>query len=333
MVAVAAPLKGRRILDLGAFCAQRPHALAVSMCARLCAGYGAEVVRPLPPGGEPFAADAPLLPGGASALDRFLNAGKRGGDATGRFDAAIGDRAALADYAAAVPIKARISVFGPDEDDPPMTELGLAALAGLLGIVGEPMPASPSRLAGHQVAYSTGLAACTALLAALKAGGEEEVDVSLLDVTAWLNWKVAAGVIVTGKAPTRQANRVTWFTIPCADGAMALVYQEKDWPPLRDLIGDPRLASDPRFATHPSRTANRAAFMEILGPWFAARTRAEITAAMQARRVPLGPVKWPAELLQDAQYRARDFIGPDGMPALPVGWDGQRLTLGIANVA
>ncbi|MFC7544490.1 CoA transferase [Siccirubricoccus deserti] len=43
--------------------------------------------------------------------------------------------------------------------------------------------------------------------------------------------------------------------------------------------------------------------------------------------MPLGPVKWPVELLDDAQYRARGFLAPDGMPALPVGWDGQRLTL------
>lgn len=321
-----APLAGRRVLDLGAFCAQRPHALAVSMAARICAGYGAEVIRPLPPGGEPFAADAPLLPDGASALDRFLNAGKHNGDASGDFDAAIGDRAALAAHAAHVPVQARISVFGPGEADPPMTELGLAALSGLLGIVGEAMPAPPSRLAGHQVSYAAGLAACTALLAALHGGGEEVVDISLLDVAAWLNWKVAAGVIVMGNAPVRTANRVTWFTLPCADGHMALVYQEKDWPPLRDVIGDPRL-HDPRFATNPKRGENRAALLEIIGPWFAARTRAEITAAAQARRVPIGPVRWPAELLQDAQYRARDFLGADGMPALPVGWDGQRLKL------
>jgi crotonobetainyl-CoA:carnitine CoA-transferase CaiB-like acyl-CoA transferase len=330
---VPAPLAGRRILDLGAFCAQRPHALAASVCARLCAGYGAEVVRPLPPAGEPFARDEPLLPDGASALDRFVNAGKRGGAATGRFDAAIGDRGALADHAAAVRITARISVFGPGEEDPPLTELGLAALAGLLNIVGEPAPAPPARLAGHQVAYSTGLAACTALLAALHAGGEETVDVSLLDVTAWLNWKVAAGVLVTGKAPVREAGRVAWFTVPAKDGHMALVYQEKDWPGFCAVVGDPRLKEDPRFATGPLRTANRAALLEVIGPWFAARSRAEITAAMQARRVPVGPVKWPAELLEDAQYRARDFLGPDGMPALPVAWDGQRLKLEGADAA
>ncbi|MBX9749236.1 MAG: CoA transferase [Roseococcus sp.] len=329
----AAPLAGRRILDLGALCAQRPHALAAAMAARLCAGYGAEVVRPLPASGEPLAGDAPLLPDGTSALDRFLNAGKRSGAASGAFEAAIGDRAALAAHAAHIPVQIRISVFGPEAEDPPMTELGLAALSGLLGIVGEAMPAPPSRLAGHQVSYATGLAACTGLLAALRGGGPETVDVSLLDVTAWLNWKVAAGVIVMGSAPERRADRVTWFTLPCADGHMALVYQEKDWPPLRDLIGDARLRDDPRFATNATRGANRAALMEILGPWFAARTRAEITTAAQAKRVPLGPVKHPAELLEDPQYAARGFLGGDGTPALPVGWDGRRLNLAVAQAA
>ena len=327
-----APLAGRRILDLGALCAQRPHALAASMAARLCAGYGAEVVRPLPPGGEPFGADAPRLPDGTSALHRFLNAGKVAGAATGRFDAVIGDRAALDASRASAPVLVRFALFGPADDDPPVTELGVAALSGLLGIVGEAMPAPPSRLAGHQVAYAAGLAACTGLLAALHGGGAEEVDVSLLDVCAWLNWKVAAGVLVTGKAPERQDERVTWFTVPCADGHVALVYQEKDWPPLRDLIGDPRL-DDARFRTNATRAANRAALLDIAGPWFAARSRAEITAAVQARRVPVGPVLWPAELLDDRQYRARDFLGPDGMPSLPVSWDGQRLPLRAAAAA
>jgi crotonobetainyl-CoA:carnitine CoA-transferase CaiB-like acyl-CoA transferase len=296
------------------------------MAARLCAGYGAEVIRPLPPSGEPLAADAPLLPDGRSALDRFLNAGKVTGPVDGRFDAAIGDRAVLAAFAASAPVKVRLALFSPDDEDPPVTELGVAALSGLLGIVGEAMPAPPSRLAGHQVAYAAGLAACTGLLAALHGGGEEEVDVSLLDVCAWLNWKVAAGVLVMGAAPERRDARVTWYTVPCADGHVALVYQEKDWPPLRDLIGDRRL-DDPRFSTNASRGANRAALLDIIGPWFAARGRAEVVAATQARRVPIGPVLWPAELLEDAQYHARGFLGPDGMPGLPVVWDGQRLPL------
>jgi crotonobetainyl-CoA:carnitine CoA-transferase CaiB-like acyl-CoA transferase len=321
-VTVPAPLAGWRVLDLGALCAQRPHAIAASMAAKLCVAYGADVVRPLPVGGEPFATMPPLLPGGGSALDRFLNAGKRLGPAVGRYDAAIGDAAALARHAADVSIKARISVFGPGED-PAMTELGLLALSGLLDIVGEAAPAPPARLAGHQVAYAAGLAACTGLIAALRVGGDEIVDVSLFDVCVWLNWKTVAEVLVIGGAPVRGAT-ATWFTVPATDGHVALVYQDKDWPPLCALIGDRRLL-DKRFATGPARGADRAALQDIVGPWFAARTRAEITVAAQARRIPIGPVKWPAELLTDAQYRARGFLAPDGMPALPLGWDGKRL--------
>ncbi len=320
-----APLKGRRVLDLGALCAQRPHGLAAAMAAKLCAAYGAEVVRPLPPGGEPLAGHQPLLPDGSSALDRFLNTGKRNGPAEGRFDVAIGDDATL--RSADAMVKVRISVFGLRDgavQDPPMSELGLLALSGLLGIVGE-AEGPPARLAGHQAAYASGLAATTALLAALRGGGEELIDISLFDVTTWLNWKVAAGTIVSGTAPRRGGDRVDWFTMPAKDGHIALVYQEKDWPPLRDLVGDPRL-HDERFATRPGRRIHRPALKEILGPWFLARTRAEITAAAQARRVPIGPVVWPTELLDDAQHKARGFIAPDGMPALPVGWDGRRVS-------
>jgi crotonobetainyl-CoA:carnitine CoA-transferase CaiB-like acyl-CoA transferase len=130
----------------------------------------------------------------------------------------------------------------------------------------------------------------------------------------------------------RGSAKATWFTVPARDGHVALVYQDKDWPPLRDLIGDPRLLEEP-FLTGPGRGGNRAALLAVIGPWFAARTRAEITAAAQARRVPIGPVRWPAELLKDAQYRARDFLAPDGTPSLPVGWDGARLVREVPDAA
>jgi crotonobetainyl-CoA:carnitine CoA-transferase CaiB-like acyl-CoA transferase len=329
--AVVAPLAGRRVLDLGALCAQRPHALAASMAARLCAAYGAEVARPVPGSGEPFARLPPLLPDGGSALDRFLNAGKRRGPAaTGAFDAAIGDSAALDAHAAAVPVRVRLSVFGPGED-PPMSELGLLALSGLLDIVGE-SDGPPARLAGHQPAYAAGLAACTGLLAALRGGGEEVVEVSLFDVTAWLNWKSPASVMVLGAAPSRSGLPKDWHTLPVRDGHVALVYQDKDWPALCDLIGDPRLRRE-EFLTIAGRRRHQAELMAVLRPWFAARSRAEITAAAQARRIPIGPVLAPAELLADAQHRARGFLGPGGIPHLPLRWDGARASAEASDAA
>jgi hypothetical protein len=319
---VAAPLLGKRILDLGAICERRPHALAISMAAKLCASYGAQVVRPLPPGGEPLAEAAPRLPDGRSALDIFLNAGKSAGESTGRFDAVIGDTTALANFRAKAEVQVRISVFGAGED-PPISELSLAALAGLLDIVGD-ANGPPTRLAGHQLAYAAGLAACTGLLAALHGGGQDIVDISLFDVAAWLNWKAAAGVLVFGTILRRGNARNHWGIVEAQDGHIALVYQEKDWPALRDMVGDAQL-TEPRFATSAGRAEHRAALMAILRPWFAARTRADITQLAQQRRIPIGPVLWPKELLTDAQYTARGFLLPDGTPRLPVIWDGQRI--------
>lgn len=316
---MTSPLAGVIILDLGAFCAQRPHALAVSMAAKLCAGFGATVVRPVPETGEPFAAMPPLLPAGGSALDRFLNAEKQAGGMAGPFTAAIGDGPALAAHAAGIAIGARVSVFGPGED-PPMSELGLMALSGLLDLVGQGSGV-PTRLPGHQTAYAAGLAACTGLMAALRAGGTETVEVSLFDVAAWLNWKVAARVTLLGE--TGAAGPSDWFTIPARDGHVALVYQDKDWPALCAMVGDPRLTGTD-FATAGGRRAHRARLVTILGPWFAARSRAEIAAMAEARRLPIGPVRTPLELLADRQNRARGFLAADGTPLMPLRSDGQR---------
>ena len=294
------PLAGKRILDLSAQCAQQPHALAAAMAGKLCALYGAEVVRP----------DGPMIDP-TQPLGRFLDTGKH---PTGEgFDAAIGDA-----NVAGAPILLRFSVFGPGQD-PAMSELGLLALSGLLGIVGE-SHRPPAALAGHQPAYAAGLAGCTALLAALHAGGPETVDISLFDVTCWLNWKVAAAMMVMGEVPTRGGSRADWFTLPATDGHIALVYMEKDYPALRDMLA----IEDPRFETRAGRLTHRAELETLIRPWFATRTREAITREAQSRRIPIGPVRTPAELLTDPQYAARGFVGPGGMPAMPFRANGVR---------
>ncbi len=270
------------------------------MAGKLCALYGAEVVRP----------EGPMIDA-ATALGRFLDTGKQ--PAGNGFDAAIGDGSV-----AGADVLLRFSVFGPGQD-PEMSELGLLALSGLLGIVGE-SHRPPAALAGHQVAYAAGLAGCTALLAALHAGGPETIDISLFDVTCWLNWKVAAAMMVMGEVPTRGGSRADWFTLPAADGHIALVYMEKDYPQLRDMLA----IDDTRFETRAGRLTHRAEFEALIRPWFAARTRDAITREAQSRRIPIGPVRAPAELLADPQYTARGFIGAGGMPAMPFRADGVR---------
>ncbi len=77
-------------------------------------------------------------------------------------------------------------------------------------------------------------------------------------------------------------------------------------------------------STSPSST-------QIIAPWFADKTRAEIQKTAQAKGVPFGPIFTPAELLQTEQYVARGFlakmthpdIGKLLIPQLPVQWNGR----------
>lgn len=326
---MTAPFTGRRVLDLSAFAAQRPHAIAIAMAGKLAAAFGAEVVRPVPATGDPLAGLAPFLPDGSSALAGFLLAG-RGGDAGAGFDAAIGDAPSLAGVEAK--LRVRVSVFGPG-DDPPMSELGLLALSGILAAV-QPRRQAPHRLAGHQAAYAAGLAAYAALAAGLRIGMRDTADISLFDTACWLNWKTAATVVLLGSeaAAKDKEQRRGWHTMPARDGHVALVYMAKDWPAVCEMVGDPRL-KEPRFATQRDRGENIEALDAVLAPWFAARSRQEITAAAQARRIPIGPVRSPAELLSDRQNVARGFLDAEGQPRLPLRWDGAELPWGAKEPA
>ncbi|MGH2609447.1 MAG: CoA transferase, partial [Tepidiformaceae bacterium] len=68
------PLAGLRVLELGAF-------VSAPYCGKLFAGYGAEVIKVEPPGGDPSRAHGPFKDGvpdpETSALFLYLNTGKR----------------------------------------------------------------------------------------------------------------------------------------------------------------------------------------------------------------------------------------------------------------
>jgi len=321
---MTAPYSGKHILDLSAFAAQRPHALATAMACKLLAAMGASVFRPIPASGDPFATLAPMLPDGRSAVARFLLTDRIALEAEYHrrkipFDAAIGDYETVS--ASHALLRVRFSVFGPG-DDPAMSELGLMALSGILDATPS-KEGEPHRLGGHQPAYVAGLAAFTATAAGLRTSRHDFVDISIFDVACWLNWKAAATVVLFGReaAIRDKAQRGGWHTMRAMDGHIALVYMNKDWPALRDLIGDARLW-DSRFASQNSRGENMDELNRIMAPWFATKTRAEITSIAQARRIPIGPVLTSQELLSDRQHSARKFLMQNGEPRTPLLWDG-----------
>ena len=201
-------------------------------------------------------------------------------------------------------------------------------------MVGEP-ERKPLKLAGHQASYAAGLTAFTGLAAALAArdAGQRapHVRVSLAEVMQWVNWKAASGAAASGTSPGREGKRSEFQIVPCRDGHVAVVYTVTQWPATRALIGDTRL-EDPKFATRAGRRKHIAELYDIITPWFADKTRAEIQKTAQAKGVPVRPdlLAGRAARRPSSMSRARFLaemkhpaLGRLLMPQLPVQWNGR----------
>jgi crotonobetainyl-CoA:carnitine CoA-transferase CaiB-like acyl-CoA transferase len=327
--------------------------LAVSLAGKIAADLGATVLKIEPPGGDPVRRAPPMLgaTGSESALFQFLNTSKRSlvlDLATQEGRAALSKLldtahavlfeepasiAALARAGRATPIEVAAFPLEMEAGRRAVSEFTILALGGLLHMVGEP-ERKPLRLGGHQASYAAGLTAFTGLATALAARDAgrpaPSVRVSLTEVMQWVNWKAASGAEATGESPGREGKQSEFQIVPCRDGHVAVVYTVTQWPATRTLIGDPRL-DDPKFATRAGRRRNIAGLYEIILPWFADKTRAEIQQQAQSKGVPFGPVFSPAELLATEQYVARGFLadvahptlGRLRLPQLPVQWNGR----------
>jgi crotonobetainyl-CoA:carnitine CoA-transferase CaiB-like acyl-CoA transferase len=331
------PLQGLRIAELYSPAAWVGVRLAGALAGRMLADFGALVSVVQPPPGDVLRRLPPFTAAGGSAAFAFLSAGKQviepgaeweGQDGliidAGGFDALRGPQRTAA-----------TAVLSMAPDTMHGSEFTALALSGVLDLVGDP-EREPLRLGGHQAAYSCGLSAFTGLLAALcvRDAAPRTVRVNLLDTLLWINWKSVIGAQGGGGA-SRQGPAAEWQVVGCADGWLALVYQEADWGALTALVGDPAL-QEARFATAAARRANGREVAERLAAGLGHYTREEIRALALAQRLPLGPVWSLTELLEDRHYLERGVFFParlpDGTPgmlaSLPVVWNGARLAPG-----
>lgn len=347
------PLDSAVIVEVGRVQAPLCLRLASSFAGKIASELGAKVVKLEPFGGDPVRYMPPFVPNGPegqrSALYKFLNAGKTTlsmpSEVTAartvvdkllseRIDGVLleeGDElkasfverplalVEIAGWPTGAPTAARLSEF-----------TALAA-GGLLDMIGEP-DRKPLRLGGHQASYSAGLSVFTALMALLSerdAGRRPPpARVSLIETVMWVNWKAIAGIDEKGKPPSRQGNQSEFQVVRCLDGWIAVVFSVTQFENLRDLVDSPALHQQ-KFATREGRLKHISELYEHLKPWFATRTRTEVYSEAQRRGVPLGPVCSPADLADDPQNAAREFIVPFAdmsvsdarVPRLPMLWN------------
>ncbi len=160
----------------------------------------------------------------------------------------------------------------------------------------------------------TGMYATTAILAALRhrdlTGIGQSIDMALLDTQVAMLANLGANYLVTGVAPQRAGNAhqniVPYQVFAVADGHLILaVGNDQQFARFCEVAGVSELARDPRYARNAGRVGERAVLVPQLAAILKTRTRADWLAALEAAKVPCGPINDLAEVFADPQVNAR----------------------------
>jgi len=161
-----------------------------------------------------------------------------------------------------------------------------------------------------------------ALIAREKTGRGQHIDLALLDTMGAMLANQAMNYLASGVAPKRMGNAhpniAPYQTFPAADGyVIVAVGNDAQFSRLCGVLGLETLAADERFASNPSRVANRLALEREVAARTRLRRRDELITALGEAVVPAGPINTIANLFADPQFIARGMrIAPEGIPGV-----------------
>ena len=196
---------------------------------------------------------------------------------------------------------------------------------------------SPARPAFGDVVGGITIAGAisTALYRRATTGEPSVLDASLLAAGMWqvqVDIMNAAIDGADGAGPSRpgpgryEAPNPLMLPYRTADGrfiTLQMLSSDRYWPELCRALGDPEMASDPRFTDMDRRRGNSRACVEWLEGVFAARDYDEWCRVLGAFEGEWVPVQQPQELPDDAQVRANGYLtrvdvgGGRSVPVVP----------------
>jgi crotonobetainyl-CoA:carnitine CoA-transferase CaiB-like acyl-CoA transferase len=196
-------------------------------------------------------------------------------------------------------IYASISGFGSGGGkDLPGYDLMVQAMSGLMSLTGAP-DGPPYRAGISLFDVIAGLHSTIAILAALnhrnatRQGQHLEVNLLASALSGMVNQTSA--YTTAGVVPFRMGNShpslFPYEPLPTGDGELIVTAgNDAQFRKLCEVIGAPRLADDPLFATNPGRTANRDKLRPLLVERLATRSAAEWFGDLIEAGVPCGPI-------------------------------------------
>lgn len=148
-----------------------------------------------------------------------------------------------------------------------------------------------------------------------RTGMGQHIDIAMVDALFHMHEiAVHAHALSEGAyVPTRMGAHHEMLC-PCgifksAEGHIALIVADRQWPGLVRAMGQPELERDPRFATVADRGKNQRELIAIIEQWLQSLPSDE--AALQLfdeHRVPAGPVLSVVEAMNHPHYRARNMV-------------------------
>ncbi len=335
------PLAGVRVLECGGW--------AGAYAGKLLAEAGADVVRVVPPGGDPLAAEPPFFgETGVSIQETWYNLGKRVIDLdlaadSGRFELerlALASDVLIEDWApGAEPLSAnslaanaalvRVSITHGGRDSPPLmtndlVSNALCMWASLSGNAETP----PLAGYGNQTYHVAGIHAAVCALAGYRAarltGRGTHFDLSTLEALAscseyaFMKW-FSAGPWGTAPTVHFRSGAQLWtgsFDIyPDRDGkgmhvTVALGLMEEIIPWLAADGMERDLADRDRFPILDSLTERFPYLMDTLREWVATKEANALFEEGQAKHLPWSPVFELREVLASPQIGARGYLQP-----------------------
>lgn len=347
-----------RVVEIGS-------SAATSYCARLFSDFGADVQKVEPPAGDPLRHSAPLTPRGQSAWFAFLSFNKSSiiidpsePDASIRLSALIESCEILVDGreidAADCPcidipairkrrpelIYLEASWFGRDGPYAGFvaTDSTVRALAGLIKLIG-PVEGPPWHAPDFQTGILAGLwgfiAAVSSELWRRQGGAGRSWSLSTFESSLSLTEYLMCEAFARGDVMRRIGINRFWPSFPVGiyetkDGWLGVTLQTpSQWRAFCDMLSLSRLSGDPALALGEDRLQHMAQIDLHFVPRLKTRTAQDWFAEGLERKIPLVKLPEIADLLQDAEKRARGAIVPVQLgeeEGLTVG-SMQRLTL------
>ena len=187
---------------------------------------------------------------------------------------------------------------------------GMGGIMDLTGPAdGEPQPA------GVPVAdIFTGVYSVVGILAALnereRSGRGCFIDTALVDTQVGVLANQALNYLVSGVVPKRIGNAhpniVPYQVFAAADGHIIIATgNDSQFAKLCAVLGEPKLAEEPRYRTNADRLQSRAALIAHLSALIKRWARADLLAKLEAVQVPAGPINSLDQVFADPQLLHR----------------------------